>query len=532
MFARSLLFLILVLTVAPCEAQRPDPDSPHVKTLQAFLRLLKQPADNIDEIAKTVLVADDFDELKRQVDAVRKNVKQVDVSDVMLENETSGKLVYELPGQVVTINFTMTADSPIRISSISADIEKNAEAVPLTWENLEEMLEQAAREGFEGAALVTRNGQQVVHKGYGFANREKQLKNSFETVFAIGSAPIDFTHAGILLLKDQGKLDLDDPITTFFSDVPADKQAITIHHLMTGRSGLPDFHDLPTDKNPDHSWIDRDEAVRRIFAQKLLFVPGQGQEHSHSAWGLLAAIMEIASGETYQQFTKERLFKPAGMTDTGFFGEPVPEERIAVGYGTQKSSEPNSPPNWGTTSWLVMGSGGQVSTLGDMLRWETAISNGKILSPESTRLYLGAGDRVSSDGDMFGFEFMHSRNPEQLFMLISNTVDSPEKRRKFRELAQRLEQLVRGPRAKFSLGIRMSVDLHEGVVIQDVLPDSAADKDGLQQGDRIVSINGSPSGDDPLKVLAPFLNSGTPIDFVVIRDGKTEKVRVTPLPRQ
>ncbi len=324
MLTRSFVFLILILNVAPCLAQQPDPDSPRVKTVDAFIRLLKQPDDNIDEIAKSVLSTDDFDNLKRNVQAIRKSVKQVDVSDVMLENETTGKLVYELANQVVTVEFTMSADLPIRINSVSADIEKDTDAAPITWENLEAMLEQAAKDGFEGAVLITRNGRPVVNKGYGFANREKRIKNTPETVFAIGSAPIDFTHAGILLLKDQGKLELDEPLTKFFADVPADKQGITINDLMTGRSGLPDFHDLPTDQDPDHTWIDRDEAVRRIFAQKLLFEPGQRSEHSHSAWGLLAAIIEIVSGETYQQFTTERLFQPAGMKDTGFFGDLRP----------------------------------------------------------------------------------------------------------------------------------------------------------------------------------------------------------------
>ncbi len=179
-----------------------------------------------------------------------------------------------------------------------------------------------------------------------------------------------------------------------------------------------------------------------------------------------------------------------------------------------------------------MGSGGQVSTLGDMLRWETAMKSGKILSPESTALYLRAGDNVSADGDMFGFEFMHSRNPDQLFMVISNTVDSPEKRQKFRNLVRRIDPLVRASAAKFSLGIRMSFDLHEGVVIQEVVAGSAADKDGLEVGDRIVSVNGTPMVDDPLKVLDPFLKNGTPIEFEIIRDGNNKTVQVTPLPKK
>jgi len=217
---------------------------------------------------------------------------------------------------------------------------------------------------------------------------------------------------------------------------------MTIGHLMTGQSGLPDFHELPSDRNPDHSWIDRDEAIRRIMNQRLLFKPGERRRPSHSAWGLLAAIIEIVSGESYPEFTKKRLFEPAGMKDTGFFGEAIPEQRVAVGYG-RVSSTPNSPPHWGKTSWMVMGSGGQVSTLRDIYRWEIAMRNESILSAESTATYLLNRTGVCQDGDSFGFEFIHSTDPEQLFMIISNAINTREDRRAFDRLGRRLHELIK-----------------------------------------------------------------------------------------
>src|SRR5262249_6077131 len=150
--------------------------------------------------------------------------------------------------------------------------------------------------GFAGVVMVARDGKIVFNQAYGMANRDKKIPIKLDTIFAIGSTPIDFTKVGILLLAERGKLKLDDPLTKHFDNVPDDKRGITIRHLMTGRSGLQDFHDVPGDQDPDHSWIDRDEAVRRIFAQQLLFEPGKGRQHSHSAWGLLAVILEKASG--------------------------------------------------------------------------------------------------------------------------------------------------------------------------------------------------------------------------------------------
>ena len=114
-------------------------------------------------------------------------------------------------------------------------------------------------------------GLPIVRRGYRLTK---------QTIFAIGSCPIDFTHAGILALQDDGRLNLDDSITKFFDHVPEDKQAITLRHLMTGQSGLRDFHDLPTDENATTPGSIVTRPVRRILAQDLLFAPGTSEQHS------------------------------------------------------------------------------------------------------------------------------------------------------------------------------------------------------------------------------------------------------------
>src|SRR5262245_38914716 len=134
----------------------------------------------------------------------------------------------------------------------------------VTWDALDARMKWEADHGFAGVVLVARDGKVAFHKAYGTANREKKIAMRPDTIFGIGSTPIDFTKAGILLLAERGKLSLNDPITKHLAGVPDDKKAITLAHLMTGRSGLQDFHDVKTDRDPDHGWIDRGEAVRRI----------------------------------------------------------------------------------------------------------------------------------------------------------------------------------------------------------------------------------------------------------------------------
>lgn len=415
--------------------------------------------------------------------------------------------------------------------------EAPAEApLELTWETLGEFLDAEAEAGFTGAVRVVRDGEIVVDRGYGLANRELGIPITSETVFAVGSQPIDFTHAAILLLAQEGRLDLSAPITRFFDGVPPDKRAITVEHLMTGASGLPDFHDRPGDRDPDHGWIDREEAVRRILGAELLFEPGTAREHSHSAWGLLAAVVEIVSGESYQDFTGERLFAPAGMDDTGFNGEPVPRGRLAVGYGERSDGEVNSPPYWGPTSWLVMGSGGQVSTTGDTSRWLDAMREGRILEPEWARRFFGPGPGAHRNGDAYGFEMFVYSTPMATThaVLITNSFRAdPETGAPppFERVARAVGELVLDrSRPRFSLGVEMAPAADGGVEIVVVRPGSAAAEGGLRPGDVLVAAGGTPFGPDPLAVLDPYLQSGDPVVFRLRRAGDTVELTVRPAP--
>jgi CubicO group peptidase (beta-lactamase class C family) len=289
-----------------------------------------------------------------------------------------------------------------------------------TWESLASDFKRAEDAGFSGVALVKHDGKEVLRATYGLADKAGSRKTAADTIYCIGSTPIDFTVTGIMLLGQRGKVALDDPITKFFPDAPADKRAITVRQLLTGKSGLPNFHHVPTDWDADLAWVDRDTAVKRILAQPLLFAPGQGEAHSHSAFGLLAAVIEVSSGETYPRFIKKEILKPLGMTRTGFYGESLglPASEFAVGYGDSAVGVPNIPPNWGPTSWLVMGSGGMSSTLADMDRYYGAIGSGKLLTGAWAKWQQGEEVGVGgSDRGYFIFHATNGKGDEALFLM-------------------------------------------------------------------------------------------------------------------
>lgn len=401
----------------------------------------------------------------------------------------------------------------------------------VTWDAFDARMAWEADRGFSGVVLVARDGKVVFHKAYGLADRGKKVAMRPDTVLAIGSTPIDFTKAGILLLADRGKLSLNDPVSKHLGQVPDDKKAITLEHLMTGRSGLQDFHDIPADRDKDHSWIDRDEAVRRILGQKLLFEPGKGRRHSHSAFGLLAAVIEVVSGQSYPEFTREHLFKPAGMADTGFFGDPIPAGRMAVGYGPKADGEVNAPPYWGKTSWLVMGSGGQVSTAEDMWRWAKAVRGEKLLSKESERRYAGPADGLLDGGDMYGFEILYAGNAKSFMVVMSNAA-GPDTRPRLGRLGRDLAGLVAERKAaRFTLGLQFMAGDDGRVTVEGVAPGGAADRAGLRAGDVLLTAGGKPLADEPGAVLGGLLQTGDEIAFEVERDGRRLTVKVKPVPR-
>jgi S1-C subfamily serine protease len=134
---------------------------------------------------------------------------------------------------------------------------------------------------------------------------------------------------------------------------------------------------------------------------------------------------------------------------------------------------------------------------------------------------------------MYGFEFMHSHDPDSLFLLISNSMDSREKREAFDGMGRQLWQLVQPKSAgtPFTLGIAMGVS-DEGVVVDRILADSAAEAAGLKVGDRLISAAGVPLGDDPLPVLRKNLTDGSPILFKVRRDATELEITLTPQRRK
>jgi len=314
------------------------------------------------------------------------------------------------------------------------------ERMQLTTGNLSETIDQLENDGMAGLLYVKINDEIVMKRAFGFANKELGYNNKMSTIFGTGSRPIDYTVAAIYLLDQQGFIHLDDEISNYFNAVPEDKSSMTIRHLLTGKSGLPDFFHTDEDWDPDLAWIDRETAVERLLSEKLLFEPGTGHSHSHAAFGLLAALIENVTEKTYFSFLNENFFEPAGMDRTGEYGDKkeLAISDFAVGGGPQYIGLPNIPPNWGPTSWLVKGSGGMYSTLDDLLKFYNYIRSGKVLDEKHNKFF--DQPTVNVDGSDRGFELFSAYMPpdNEVYLFLNETGN----RDKMRQLFRALELLV------------------------------------------------------------------------------------------
>lgn len=164
------------------------------------------------------------------------------------------------------------------------------------------------------ALAVVRDGRVVKARGYGLANVELNVPVTTETVFEIGSITKQFTASAVMLLVEDGKINLDDKISRHLSGLPGAWDDITVRHLLTHTSGVRNYTGLAGFELSRR--LKRDEFVKLVAAHPLAFRPGEQWSYGNTAYNLLGHIVESASGQTYWEFVNSRLFRPAGMAST------------------------------------------------------------------------------------------------------------------------------------------------------------------------------------------------------------------------
>jgi D-alanyl-D-alanine carboxypeptidase len=249
----------------------------------------------------------------------------------------------------------------------------------------EELANKAASDDkFSGTILIAQNGKPVLTKSYGFADKEKQVPNGQDTIYNLGSINKLFTGLAIGMLADEGKLSLGDTIGKHIPDYPNKEAAgkVTISQLLAMTSGIGDIFGPEFDA-ADKSRLNSISAYLPLFASKPLeFEPGTNRRYSNGGYIVLGAIIEKASGMSYYEFVKQRIFDKCGMNDTASLNADSKEPRMAKGYTKPEGSDKRKN-NFDTLPGRGSSAGGGYSTVGDMLRFANAIGNGTLKAPES-----------------------------------------------------------------------------------------------------------------------------------------------------
>jgi CubicO group peptidase (beta-lactamase class C family) len=229
------------------------------------------------------------------------------------------------------------------------------------------------------ALAVVRDGAVVAVRTYGSANLELGTPVTRDTVFELGSLTKQFTAAAVMLLVEDGRLRLDDGITTHLREVPAAWRAITVRHLLTHSSGLRDYLTVPGLPEQAHSLPHREMTA--LFAQRvpLEFLPGETWAYSNTGYLLLGDIVERVAGESYWDFLRARIFARAEMHLTGSSEPRTVIRGRAAGYGWSDGAFGNRP----SLSEHAYSAGAIVSTIADMAKWAIALQAGGLVSAAS-----------------------------------------------------------------------------------------------------------------------------------------------------
>jgi CubicO group peptidase (beta-lactamase class C family) len=237
-----------------------------------------------------------------------------------------------------------------------------------------------ADNAFMGAVLVAEGDRILLDQGYGMADLEWKIPNSPEVKFRLGSLTKQFTATLVLLLQQDGKLRIEDPISKYLPDTPKSWQKITLANLLGHTSGIPNF----TNDKEFGSWrMNPHTTVEEIafFRDKPLdFEPGSKFDYSNSNYEVLGAVIEKVSGEMYGDLLRKRIFEPLGMQDTGLDTDELVLPKRAQGYSPGKGGLVHARSESMTVPWAA---GAIYSTTGDLLRWERGLFGGKILNQAS-----------------------------------------------------------------------------------------------------------------------------------------------------
>lgn len=313
---------------------------------------------------------------------------------------------------------------------VLSSVSSNAQDLNLKIDSLIQS-EFKDKNGPGGVFLISKKGKPIYEKAFGMANLELDHKMNTNSVFQIGSMTKQFTAIAILILEEQGKLKVSDPVSKYISSYPNGNN-ITIHQLLTHTSGIKDFTKMKALQDIAQKEMTPEQMVDFFKNEPMDFAPGEKFEYNNSGYVVLGYIIELVSGGTYQDFIKKNIFDKAGMTNSSYASDRKIVKNRAFGYHKKSFGYVNKT----VINFSVpFSSGSLMSTLDDMLKWQKALNQNLLLSHKNqikafTKYKLNNGQEIEygygwhlkningnptreHGGSIFGFKSMAVYIPEK-----------------------------------------------------------------------------------------------------------------------
>lgn len=314
-----------------------------------------------------------------------------------------------------------------------------------SYKELESELTGILGAGEAGASvLAMQRGEILYRSSFGLANVELGVPMEPSMSFRIGSLSKQFTAVAVMILREQGKLDIDLPVTRYLHGCPSWYKHVSIRQLLNHTSGIPNFTGLEGIRERYSQAVSVDELLALIYSRPADFEPGTSFNYSNSGYVILGRIIENICGHSLQEYIAEVIFKPAGMKHTMFWDEKKVIRGQVQGYEVIQGDTVKAGllhPGW------TYGGGGILSNVDDMAAWMNALLEHRLISAQSLKIcfsrsflkdgtmidyglgwYIGGeGDhlQIYHEGGVYGFVAYQSFIPSQniYVIVLRNLID-------------------------------------------------------------------------------------------------------------
>ncbi len=570
----------LALLAAPTFAQHPDADSPRFKAFRTLERLIQSHGDAPlrkfldDKVAAELKERHSDEELLRMLRQVRSDFSNTSMQSASPLGPMSIQMIFRSqgPGSRTSLALRLDPKPPHGFIDFGykapRDPSLGEAPVGFPGELREFMEDLVSRDEFSGTVLVAKDGKPVFEQAYGLASKRYNVSNRIDTKLNLGSMNKMFTGVAICQLVEQGRLSFDDKVIKYLPNYPNREVAekVTIHQLLTHTSGLGSYFN---DKY-DTVWSTirtLDQLLSVFVDEPLEFEPGARFGYSNSGPVVLGLIIERITGQTYYDYVRDHIYKPAGMIDTDCYAMDTPTPNLAIGYthmdGNHEHRDGPRRNNLFSHSLKGGPAGGGFSTVEDLLRFSLALQEHKLLSPEMTETLLtrkialgpglgyayffgdettnghrhvghnGGAPGISADFHIYsdlGYTVAVLSNYDGAAAIVSRFIRGIIERapaRQRREGGPSVERQMKSTGAPYRIGVMLR-HAPDGMLVDGLVPGAPGEKAGLHAGDRILSINGQKLDPDAESVIAEVFSSPDVATLEVRRGDKTFTVKLKP----